>query len=544
MTARPGPLVFTGGPILTMAGGSRVEALAVEGERIVHAGTLAECRDAAGEARREINLGGRTLMPGFVDAHCHPLMLGQTASWVDVGPGRATSIAALVRLLAERAERLPPDVPLRAYGYDYRRFTERRHPSAADLDRVAIDREVYVMNVSGHGGVVNSHALATHGITAATPDPVGGTIGRHPDGTPDGLLWDAACDLLTGPEGVKVGNHGPNIHLPETADETARQADHAQDAFLRAGITTVLDAQVSRRETEAYLAARAEGRLRLRVGMLVISALLDELLAIGLHGRLGDDLLAFDGLKLYADGALGAGTAFFPDGYAGEPENHGVLYHEPDEYRELVRRAHAAGLQTGTHAQSPAAIEMVVETLEAVQRERPRSDRRHAIEHCGLPTDDQIRRIAAAGIVPVSQPQHHRLLGDGLLRTLGPELAGRYNPLGLYARAGIPVVISSDAPVAAPAPLAAVQAAVERRTEAGAVLGGPELRIDVETALRGYTSAAAFVLHRERAVGSLEAGKLADLAILDADPTGTDPGALGAIRVEETWLGGERVAWT
>jgi predicted amidohydrolase YtcJ len=524
-----------------MADPLRVEALTIQGDRIVWTGTLEECRAIAGSDREERDLAGRALLPGFVDAHCHPLMLGQTQSWVDIGPGVAPSIVDLVAVLAEQARRLPVGVPLRAFGYDYRRFAERRQPLANDLDRAATDREIYVMNVSGHGGSINSFGLAAHGITAQTPNPAGGEIGRHPDGRPNGLLWDAACDLLTGDDGVKIGNHGPNIHLPEPRDVAGRQLDRAMQQFLKAGITTVVDAQVSRREAEAYIAARDARHLSARVNMMVISAFLEEVLQLGLVGRLGDDELVFTGIKLYADGALGGLTAYFPEGYAAEPGNHGVLYHEPAEFSALMHRAHRAGLQTGTHAQSPAAIAIVIDAVEAAQRDWPRPDMRHAIEHSGLATDDQIARMKRAGMVPVSQPQHHLAFGDGVARTVGAEMAQRLNPIGLYARAGIPVVLSSDAPVALPRPLEAVQAAVDRRTLTGAVLGGPDLRIDILTALRGYTIGGAYRAHREDRVGSLEPGKLADLAILAADPMSVPVNELGAITVEETWLGGRPV---
>jgi predicted amidohydrolase YtcJ len=394
------------------------------------------------------------------------------------------------------------------------------------------------MNVSGHGGSMNTFGLTAHGITVGTPTPAGGEIGRYPDGRPNGLLWDAACDLLTGDDGVKIRNHGPNIHLPEPRDVAGRQLDQSLQTFLRAGITTIVDAQVSRREAEAYIAARDAGQLNLRVNMMVISAFLEEALQLGLIGRLGDDWLAFSGIKLYADGALGGLTAYFPEGYAAEPANHGVLYHEPDEFSALMRRAHRAGLQTGTHAQSPAAIGIVIDAVEAAQHDWPRPDARHAIEHAGLATDEEIARMARAGMIPVSQPQHHLAFGDGVARAVGMELAQRLNPIGLYARAGIPVVLSSDAPVAQPRPLEAVQAAVDRQTVMGTVLGGPDLRIDVLTALRGYTIGGAYRAHQEDRVGSLEPGKLADLAILAADPMSVPVNELSAITVEETWLGG------
>ena len=323
MAVRPSPpdagVLFAGGPILTMAAPLRVEALAVRGDRIVAAGTLADCREVLGDGAHEVDLAGRCLMPGFVDAHCHPLMLAQTDGWLDASPEAAPTIEALVDLLRARAAELPAGVPLRAYGHDYRRIPEFRHPMATDLDRAANDREIYVMNVSGHGGVLNTFGLGVHGITSSTADIDGGHIGRGPDGSPDGLVWDAACDLLTGEDGVKVGRHGPNIHLPESPARLMRLLDDAQAAFLRAGVTTVVDAQVTRREMATYLRARAGGRLRVRIEMLVLSSLLDEVLAMGIVERLGDDRCAVAGIKLYADGALGAGTAWFPEGYPGQP---------------------------------------------------------------------------------------------------------------------------------------------------------------------------------------------------------------------------------
>lgn len=531
------PTVLTGGPILTMAAPARPEAVAVRAGRIVHLGPLDECRVVAGPQRTERDLGGHALLPGFVDAHIHPLMLGQTSSWVDVGPDVAPSIEALVALIAARAAQLPAGAPVRAYGYDLRRLAERRHPTAAELDRAAPGREVLVMHASGHGGVASSIALARAGIDGATMVP-GGEIGRLEDGSPNGVLMDAAWELLYGPEGVRTSRHGPNIHVPEPPEALAAELSAAQGLILRAGITTVLDAQVSRREMETYLGFRDAGRLRMRVDLFVLSSLLDEVLDLGLVRPLGDDALRFAGIKLYADGTLVGRTAWFPNGYPGAREDHGLLYHEPAEFRELLRRSHDAGLQTGTHALSPDAIDLVLDAIEEAQRRARRPDARHRIEHCALPTDEQIGRMARLGVVPVAQSQHAREFGDGAIAAVGPEMGERYHPLGLYARAGLRFALSSDAPVARPAPLEAIQAAVERRTVLGTRLGGDELRVDVERALRACTIDAAWACHRERQVGSIETGKLADFAILAADPTEVEPEAIGAIAVEETWLGG------
>ncbi|MFJ3820883.1 amidohydrolase [Streptomyces nodosus] len=533
--------LLVAGAAVVAPDGSRAEALAVRGGRVLHIGTVADARAALGRIDEELALDGGVVHPGFIDAHCHPVMYGQALAWVDVRPERVPDIDTLVRVLTEAARELPAGVPLRAFGYEHRRLAERRHPTCHDLDRVTEDREVYVMNASGHGGVVNSASLRLHGITAGTAEPEGGRIGRFADDEPNGELWDAACDLITGPHGIKIGNHGPNFHLDEPEAVLADQLRHAQDVFLAAGVTTVGDAQASRREVEAYLRLRDAGDLRMRVSAYLTSALLDTALDLGLVRALGDDRFRVQGVKFYADGTLGGWTAYFPEGYAADCCHHGQLYHTAEEYAELVGRAHRAGLQTATHAQSPHAIGMVLDAVEKAQADLPRPDIRHRIEHCGLPTDDQIQRMADLGVVPVMQPQHHLRTGDGTLAAVG-ELGHRYNPAGRCAEAGVPVVFSSDAPVAPPSPLEAVYAGATRRTVLGTVLGDESLRLPVAAGLHAHTAAAARALHLEQSAGTLAVGAWADFTVLDADPARTPAEDLRDIAVRETWVGGRR-AW-
>jgi predicted amidohydrolase YtcJ len=262
--------IITGGPAYPLAKGGlgTVEAVRIDGGRITHVGSLAGAR-ALGDAQ-VVDLDGRSILPGFVDAHTHPLMHGQCASWADLTS--AASIDEVVKLLGEHARTEARSIgPIRGFGYDHHRLAEGRHPTAVELDLVADNRTVTAMHVSGHGFSVNSHGLAEAGITAAAPTPPGGVIDRDEDGRPIGRVFDAACDLLTGPDGVKLGNHGPNLHLPDDPDDLASMLDDAQEAFLAAGITTVGDCQVTEREMRAFLAARDAGRLALRVVMYVLS---------------------------------------------------------------------------------------------------------------------------------------------------------------------------------------------------------------------------------------------------------------------------------
>lgn len=538
----PVPLLVTADTIHTLdPERPAATAMLISAGRVLSTGDLATCQALAsdlGLPNPEVReFAGATVVPGFIDAHAHPLMHGQMRTWVDCGPERATSIPEIIALLTAAAADTPDGSPVRGYGYEHRNLAESRHPTRFELDQVAADREVYLMNASGHGGVVNSHTLARHGVGRDTQDPPGGVFFRDRDGELTGELSDAACNVLTGLEGVKIGHHGPNFHLVDSPDEHVRQLAAAQRDFLAGGVTAVGDCQVTRREFSMYLRLAESNELSIRYSMYFLSHLLDEVLEMGLDGQFGNAHLSFAGIKFYADGTLGGWTAYFPDGYVGDPCRTGQLYHQPDDYAALIRKAHVAGLQTATHAQSPAALEMVISAIEAAQRARPEDDARHRIEHCGLPTPAQIRRMARAGIRPVNQTQHYYNWGEGVTAAIGTP-GERFNPLGEFIAEGVPVTISSDAPVAEPRPLEAIQAAVTRVTRRGHKLGPDTLRISAEQALLAHTRNAAKTLGREDDLGSLAPGKRADFTVLAADPLRVGGEDIGAIPIEATWVDG------
>jgi predicted amidohydrolase YtcJ len=536
----PSPLIITAELIRTMSEGlPEATAMLLLGGAIVSVGDLDTCRRVATErglGEPEVRTVPGVIVPGFIDAHAHPLMYGQMMSWVDCGPEKASSIPEIIAILKQAATTIPANRPIRGYGYEQRNLAERRHPTRQELDEVATDREVYLMNASGHGGVVNSFTLNRAGVTRDTPDPEGGEFFRDEAGELTGELQDAACNMLTGIGGVKVGHHGPNFHLADEPEEHLRQLDAAQTEFLRGGVTTIGDAQVSKREFDMYLRFVERGRLAVRVNMYFLSHLLDEITEIGLDGAFGNAHLSVAGIKLYADGSLGGWTAYFPDGYVGDPCRHGQLYHQPDEYDALILKAHLAGLQTATHAQSPTAIGMAITAIEAAQQQDPRPDARHRIEHCGLPDPEQIERMAAAQIRPVNQTQHLYQWGEGVIDAVGPE-GDRFNPLAEFVRSGIPVTLSSDAPVAEPRPLMAIQTAVTRLTRRGNRLGASQ-GITAHEALAAHTINGAHTLGREDDLGSLEAGKRADFTVLGADPLTVSADTIGAIPVLQTWIDG------
>ncbi|WP_427129666.1 amidohydrolase [Pseudarthrobacter sp. S9] len=536
--------LFFGGTIRTVdAANSVAEAILVIGNRIAAVGSQAHCRAEAARLSTarvtDVDLQGRTMVPGFTDPHAHPLMYGQLLSWVDCGPEAAPDIPTMLSRLAAAAAQLPEGTPVRGYGYEHRNLAEQRHPSRQELDTVSTSREVYVMNASGHGGVVNSFTLEANGITDTTPNPAGGTFFRDAEGSLTGELSDAACDILTGADGVKLGHHGPNFHLGDSKEQHRAQLLHAQRNFLANGVTTIGDAQVTRREFSAYLDLVERGELVTRINAYFLSSLLDEVLELGLVDKFGDSLLSFAGIKLYADGTLGGWTAYFPEGYRDDPCRTGSLYHEPAEYRSLILRAHSAGLQTATHAQSPTAIQLVIDAVKEAVVATPRADHRHRIEHCGLPTPAQITDMAELGILPVNQPQHYYNWGPGVLDAIGSP-GERFNPLGEFVAASVPVTMSSDAPVAEPRPLEAIQTSVTRKTRSGVQLGGDDLRIDAVQALRAHTINGARAMGREQELGSLETEKLADFVILAQDPLEAPAGEISSIEVLQTWVNGIR----
>ena len=522
--------IITGGPTYTLAKGDigAVEAVRIDDGRITHVGSLNGAR-ALGDAQ-VVDLDGRSILPGFVDAHTHPLMHGQCASWADLTS--AASIDEVVKLLGEHARTEAHSIgPIRGFGYDHHRLNEGRHPTAVELDLVADNRTVTVMHVSGHGFSVNSHGLAEAGITATTPTPPGGVIDRDEDGRPLGRIFDAACDLLTGPDGVKLGNHGPNLHLPDDPVDLARMLDDAQEAFLATGVTTVGDCQVTEREMQAFLAARDAGRLTLRVVMYVLSSHVDSL---GIDSWLGDDRLSVGGVKHYADGALTGGSAYLPCGCGA---THGHLYHEPGKLEDLLVASATAGRQTATHAQGPEAIQLV---LDALSRAPLRPDLRHRIEHCGFPSADQLTEMYRLGVVPVPQPTQVHLYGEGV-RHDHPEVADGMYPSGQIAAAGLPVVLSSDAPVTRPDVMLSCWAAETRLTSAGRLLGDQN-RISRAQSLTGYTTGGAHALRRDD-LGSLTVGSPADLVLLANDPFTVAIDRLPDVAVLETWIDGHP-RWT
>jgi len=534
----PSRTVYVGGPVFTMDGENRVvEGLAVEGDRIAARGSDREMRAWAETKRaRVVELGGRALLPGFIDAHSHFPAAGVDAIAADLNAppiGTVQSLDDLVARLRAWVPRQDAGDWVFGVGYDDSLLAERRHPTRADLDRVSTRHPVAALHVSGHLAALNSYGLEKLGITAATPDPEGGRIRRDVSGAPDGVLEERAAESAT-----------RAIMDPGIVD-ALRVLRRGTALYLAAGVTTAQNGYATSAQIQSlsWLA-----RLRLLPLRLVLwpgeeagEALIDGSLA----PPTDDPWLRIGAVKLIADGSLQGYTGYLSQPYFVAPPGEDATFRgypriPRDKLIAWVDRLHAAGLQLAIHGNGDATIDDILDALEAAQRAHPRPDARPVIVHAQTAREDQLDRMAALGVIPSFFVLHTFYWGDRHRDVfLGPERAARISPAASAARRGIPFTLHADTPVVPMEPLRIVWSAVNRRTTSGAALGG-EQRIDVLRALRGVTIDAAHQHFQEGDRGSLEVGKLADLVVLDRSPL-EDPTAIDRLRVVETIVGGRTV---
>jgi len=467
-----------------------------------------------------IDGGGRTLLPGLIDAHGHVLGLGFSALQLDlVG---TSSLDDLKQRLKAYAAAHPDARWIQGRGWNQELWPQKSFPTAADLDSVVSDRPVVLERVDGHAIVVNGAAMKAAGVTAQTPAPPGGRI-------ENGLFVDNAIGLIA------------KSVPPATAAENDQALAKAQDILLSYGITGVGSMSTSLDDWNAMRRAGESGRLNER---LMVYA--DELKLLGAEPKptpwLYGDRLRMVGIKFYADGALGSRGAWLKQPYADKSDTRGLQFHSDAEMLQLADTAASHGFQIATHAIGDAANAQVISTYEAMSRKYGR-DRRWRIEHFQIVDPADIPRIAPAGIIASMQPTHQtsdRVMAE---KRLGPKrLAGAY-AWQTVLKSGAHLAFGSDFPVESPNPFPGLSAAVSRQDMQGQPPGGwiPAERLTFAQALAAFTRGAAYAGFSEDRIGSLDPGKWADFILIDRDPTKVDPIALGNTQVLETWVAGKRV---
>jgi len=524
-------LVVEDAVFVTMAADAGpADAMLVRDGRIADIGP-AEAVRAAAPGAEVVRLGGATVIPGLIDAHCHVADVGYLAAAADCSQPAASDIAAIQARLSQAADQTPEGSWVTGGGYAEYKLREARHPTRAELDQAVPGRPAVLYHTSLHACVLNTAALREAGFADEQPDPPGGAFGRDSQGRLDGVVYEAPMFALF------ARNLRRDIaRMGAGADGGLVQAAGRRLAAL--GLTAACDADMRRDTFAAFAQADAGGLLSQRIYGLVVHDQLDWLLTAGLQGRHSGQL-ATEAVKIWADGGMSSRTAAIHGTYPVPPHGSGILYFERDELTEMVRDFDARGFQVCIHAQGDRAIETVLDAYAAVLAPGAGNPRRHRIEHGGAMYPPLAARAAALGIVVASQPGFLSALGDGFAEAFGDRSDQLYS-FASWQREGITVAGSSDAPVITADPLIGIRDAILRRTGDGRVLG-PAEGLSARDALALYTTRAAFACHRESEIGSLEPGKLADFVVLDRNPLAAEPEQIPGIAVLATVLGGTPV---
>lgn len=507
------------------------EALAIRGGVISAVGTNDEALAERTSSAEVVDLEGRTATPAFNDAHCHPMLVGLTASQLDASPEKIPGIEDLISNIKERAASESGERWILARGYDDARLKERRHPTRADLDAAAPGHPVFLTRACLHIGVANSEALRLAGITRETPNPADGVIDRDEHGELTGLLREGALELV-------------RRAIPEpTVEEIEEALVLTSDLYHTVGVTSVADAGIRRpEEMEAYQRLREKGRLGLRTYlMMILDEMLGPLAAAGIRSGFGDARLRIGPVKMFLDGSIGGRTARMREPYEGEEDNFGLWMQGPEEIRAKLLRAHELGWQCTAHAIGDAAIDLLLDCYEQAFAENPRPNARHRIEHCEFITDPStFDRIKCLGCVPVPGTTFLRDFRPLYVKNLGPGRLRYANAMHSFADRGIVAAASSDAPVCTIDPLAGIQTMVTRQdfSEEAAF---PQEAVSFEEAVFAYTWAGAYASFEENIKGSLIPGKVGDVAVLGADVREINPEDIPEVGVKMTVMDGEVV---
>ena len=478
-----------------------------------------------------LDVRGRTLIPGMIDAHGHVMDLGMAALSLDLS--RTNSLAEAQGALRRYNVDRPSPPWIRGGGWNQERWQLGRYPTAADIDAITPGRPVVLDRVDGHALLANKAAMDAAGITAATKDPAGGRIERDARGNPTGVFIDAARKLIT--------DIIPAM-LPRDRDAALAKA---QDILLGFGITSTADMGTG---TDDWLTMRRAGDAgRLRVRIISYANGIPALLSVAGTGPtpwLYDGRLRMVGVKLFADGALGSRGAWLKAPYADAPRERGLQFLDDAKLRNLMSRAAMDGFQTAVHAIGDAANAQLLGAIEELA-DTYKGDRRWRIEHAQIVDPIDLPRFAKNGIVASMQPVHQtsdRLMAEA---RMGPaRLAGAYAWKSMLDNK-VPLAFGSDYPVESPNPFPALAAAISRQDGLGQPVGGwqPQQIIPLSEAFRAFTATAAYAGFAEDKIGTLTPGRMADFLILDRDIFTLTAADIRTARPLETWIGGKR-AWT
>ncbi len=528
----PADLIVTNARVYT-ADDARplVEAFAVRDGRIAFVGSQREAAVLRGPNTRVVDAGGRTVIPGMVDAHAHFSGLAQTLRSVDLTG--TNSLAEVIARVVAKSTSVPKGTWITGRGWDQNDWGVTDFPTHEALTAALPDHPVLLERVDGHAMYANMAAMKVAGVTAASKAPVGGQIIKDAKGNPTGVFVDNASNVLE-----------EKVPAP-TAAEYKSALKEAIALMHRWGLTGMHDAGASRTAIDTYeeLAKAKELNLRLYVMISDDKAALDHYFAKGPQSALYDGQLWVRAVKLYADGAMGSRGAALLEPYSDDPNNSGLLKSTQEHIRDVAERGLKAGFQINSHAIGDRGNRVVLDAYEQALKTVPSVDHRFRVEHAQILHYDDIPRFAQLGVIPSMQASHQTSDMYWIGKRLGPtRLYGAYAWQSLL-QTGVVIPNGSDFPVEQVNPLISFHAAIARQDARDWPAGGwfPEQKMSREEALRSMTIWPAYAGFQETSMGSITAGKFADFVILDTDIMRVPAEMVMKTRVLSTWVGGRAV---
>ena len=510
--------LVTGGPILTMdAQNSVVESVALEGNKIVAAGTRSQIQAHITENTEWIDLKGNTMIPGLIDPHGHFPYSGVFALYrVDLSSppiGNCRRLSQVFERIADRVGKTSKGNWVLGVCFDDTQIEEQRFPTREELDAISSDHPIFITHMCGHNGVANGMALALAGVTKDTPQPQGGHIQKDPvTGEPNGILEESSAMGICDREVMAL----PRSIFHETLDWSANE-------YAAQGITTAQNAMCDRNLLELFCEEAALGHPKIRVVGLPVAETEPDIAEGRIDITVPDRLRTFFGpRKLFSDGSIQIFTAFMSKPYhtsfRGDADHRGYPTYPREELVEHVCRLHEADHQIHIHANGDAACDDVLHAFEIAQDRYSRTDHRHTIIHAQTLRSDQLDKMVELGVTASFFTYHVYVWGDRHREIfLGPERAERISPAAEAKSKNIRFTIHNDTPVTPMRPLPLIWCAVNRLTSSGQVLGTDQ-KLSVMDALRAHTIDAAWQIGLEDEIGSIEPGKRADLTILEKNP--------------------------
>ncbi|WP_432669599.1 amidohydrolase [Pseudomonas umsongensis] len=538
--------VYFGGSILTMEGDNPTyaEAISVKDGKILSVGNKTDVLKGQGDHSRLVDLKGKVLLPGFIDAHGHAWTTGfqkLSANLLPPPDGGGKSIPAVVAALKSWQQKNAVAIDkvgwIVGFGYDDSQLVEQRHPNADDLDQVSTELPVVIIHQSAHLAVMNHKALEMSGISAQSTDPSGGVIRRTIDGkTPDGVLEEMAF-------------FAPIFKLLATFDPSVNEkiALAGADYYAQYGFTTAQEGRASKAQVETWQKLASQKKMKIDVAAYPDLQAEQAFMKTVSPSVEYDNHFRIAGVKLSLDGSPQGRTAWLTEPYKVPPPGQAADYKgypaipKAEDREALVNQAFESNWQVLAHCNGDAASDAFIDAVTKAEKRYGKGDRRTVMIHAQAVREDQLDKMKSLGIIPSFFGMQTFYWGDWHRDvTMGKERAFRWDPAASAIKRGMLFTEHHDAPVATPSAMMIVFASVNRTSRSGEVIG-PDQRISPYVALKSITASAAYQYFEERSKGTLQPGKLADFVILNKDPTKVAPETIKDIQVLETIKEGDTV---